>query len=458
MVIKPWHLDMDLTREVIKTIPIWVKVMVNFKYWGIRALEKILKPVGKLIRVDENTARRDKLQYARVMIEVEVDQAFPDCNGEDRVFSKIDRIMANEDWMDEYEQARAIFLPEGVSDHCPAVIRMGNGQAHGQKPFKYFRMWSQAPDYKERVKRAWHWKGQGTEMYSLTRRLKQVKKELKDLNKNGFSSIQAAATKAYQELTDVQQALYANPRDARLAIVEKEAFNHYKQKQEIYMQFLKQKAKCHWLKEGDSNTKLFYRSIKQRRLQNNVYAIRDMTGELKDSPEDICEAFQQYYAQLLGTSMQDREQVQRIQQRLPTADRLNRWGAQMQATCGLCGTDQESSDHLFFRCSFSREMLEELKSWLNSRNTQQNIKGLCKWINRRSKQAKVERAAWNLVLSAATYLIWQNRNAVQHGKNKQGREHVVAQVKYQVCQRLQLINVTKLSSREQNWIDCLNRS
>ncbi|KAL2894592.1 hypothetical protein RDABS01_010501 [Bienertia sinuspersici] len=78
MVIKPWTTDMDLTREVIKTIPIWVKVMVNFKYLGIKALEEILKPVGKLIRVDENTARRDKLQYARVTIEVEVNQAFPD--------------------------------------------------------------------------------------------------------------------------------------------------------------------------------------------------------------------------------------------------------------------------------------------------------------------------------------------------------------------------------------------
>ncbi|KAL2938398.1 hypothetical protein RDABS01_021847 [Bienertia sinuspersici] len=78
MVIKPCHPDMDLTREVIKTIQIWVKIMVNFKYLGIRALEKIVKPAGKLIRVDENTPRRDKLQYARVMIEVEVDQAFPD--------------------------------------------------------------------------------------------------------------------------------------------------------------------------------------------------------------------------------------------------------------------------------------------------------------------------------------------------------------------------------------------
>ncbi|KAL2905125.1 LINE-1 retrotransposable element ORF2 protein [Bienertia sinuspersici] len=937
---------------------------------------------------------------------------------EDRVFSKIDRVMANEDWMDEYEKAKAIFLPEGVSDHCPAVIRMGDGQACGQKPFKYFRMWSQAPDYKERVKRACLWEGQGTDMYSLTRRLKQVKKELKDLNKHGFSSIQAVATKAYQELIDAQQALHDNPRDERLATIEKEASQQYKQKQDTYVQFLKQKAKCHWLKEGDSNTKLFHRSIKQRRIQNNVYAIRDMTGDLKASPDDIAEGFQQYYTQLLGTSMRDREQVQRrnleagpvlnedqrlrllgvptveevkaamfsikgdkapgpdgfgsfffqdnwdivgkevykavssfftsgkilkelnttflslipkvkcprdvsefrpiaccntvykcitkilcsrlknilpdliaenqgafvhgrfivhnimvcqdlvrrygrkntgpscmikldlrkaydtvewdfvremllglnfpiqftdwvmecistpmfslvlngtphgffkskrglrqgdplsplifvlcmeylsrtmrrmaedkqfkfhlrckamalshlcfaddlilcckgetysiqkilksfhhfskvsgliannsktevyscgmkeeeinniieesgfkkgslpfkylgvpicskrinvsqceklieqmtaririwsskhlsfagrsqlinsilltihqywaqvfvlpasvlrsieqlctaflwsgvwystapgyiswenvckekkvgglgfrdiqkwniatmarhvwavankqdnlwvkwihsvyikegdwwgyeppkdgswywkkvceikrilfnaglkdtllsmrkfsvkaiyqqlitnqdkvswasniwsrynvpkhsfclwlaVQQRLPTTDRLSKWGAQMQTTCGLCGTGQESSEHLFFQCPFSMEVWEELKAWLNSRNAQQNIQGICKWINRKNKKAKVERAAWNLALSAATYHIWQNRNAVQHGKLKKGKEHVVAQVKYQICQRLQLINVKKLSSREKNLIVWLNSS
>ncbi|KAL2899949.1 Histidinol-phosphate aminotransferase [Bienertia sinuspersici] len=169
-------------------------------------------------------------------------------------------------WMNMKRQ-RLFSYQEGVSDHCPAVIRMGDGQAYGQKPFKYFRMWSQAPDYKERVKRAWLWEGQGTDMYSLTRRLKQMKKELKDLNKHGFNSIQAAEIKAYQELIDAQQALHANPRDERLATTEKEASNQYKQKQEIYVQFLKQKAKCHWLKEGDSNTKLFYRSIKQRRCR-----------------------------------------------------------------------------------------------------------------------------------------------------------------------------------------------
>ncbi|KAL2894576.1 Sex-lethal-like protein [Bienertia sinuspersici] len=60
MLIKPWEEDMDLTKEMVKTIPIWVKIAVAFKYWGLRALEKIIKHVGKLIRVDETTAKREK--------------------------------------------------------------------------------------------------------------------------------------------------------------------------------------------------------------------------------------------------------------------------------------------------------------------------------------------------------------------------------------------------------------
>ncbi|KAL2893861.1 hypothetical protein RDABS01_009770 [Bienertia sinuspersici] len=79
MIMKPWTEDMDLSKEIDKTIPIWIHVAVHFKYWGIRALEKIVKPIGKLIRLDATTTKRDKLQYARVMVEVLIDQSFPDC-------------------------------------------------------------------------------------------------------------------------------------------------------------------------------------------------------------------------------------------------------------------------------------------------------------------------------------------------------------------------------------------
>ncbi|KAL2923996.1 hypothetical protein RDABS01_015487 [Bienertia sinuspersici] len=77
VVLKPWHLDIDVTQDEIKRIPIWVHMELNFKYWGAKCLEKIVKPVGTLIKVDNVTAQRKKLHYARCMIEVDINQKFP---------------------------------------------------------------------------------------------------------------------------------------------------------------------------------------------------------------------------------------------------------------------------------------------------------------------------------------------------------------------------------------------
>ncbi|KAL2937191.1 Potassium channel subfamily T member 1 [Bienertia sinuspersici] len=77
VILKPWHMDMKLRKEDIQRIPIWAQLSLHFKYWGHKYLDKIIKPVGTLIKVDSMTANRDKLNYDRCMIEVKVDQPFP---------------------------------------------------------------------------------------------------------------------------------------------------------------------------------------------------------------------------------------------------------------------------------------------------------------------------------------------------------------------------------------------
>lgn len=42
--------------------------------------------------------------------------------------------------------------------------------------------------------------------------------------------------------------------------------------------------------------------------------------------------------------------------RLPTRDRLLRWGMSVPPSCLLCGTADESRDHIYFSCSFSRSV------------------------------------------------------------------------------------------------------
>ena len=45
-----------------------------------------------------------------------------------------------------------------------------------------------------------------------------------------------------------------------------------------------------------------------------------------------------------------------IQNRLPTLDRLKKWGLVMDETCVLCHHEAETREHLFFQCSFAVEI------------------------------------------------------------------------------------------------------
>ncbi|XP_010689229.1 uncharacterized protein LOC104902967 [Beta vulgaris subsp. vulgaris] len=78
MIVKAWEQDMDVIKDQFEVIPTWIQMRLDFKYWSERCLAKLVSPIGKFVKVDAATAKREKLQYARVMIEVKIDQEFPD--------------------------------------------------------------------------------------------------------------------------------------------------------------------------------------------------------------------------------------------------------------------------------------------------------------------------------------------------------------------------------------------
>ncbi|XP_057532900.1 uncharacterized protein LOC130810791 [Amaranthus tricolor] len=66
-------------KDEVRTIPMWIKLPgLDLKYWGAKALTKICGGVGKFIKPDNSTLNKDKLQYALVLIETELDGPLPD--------------------------------------------------------------------------------------------------------------------------------------------------------------------------------------------------------------------------------------------------------------------------------------------------------------------------------------------------------------------------------------------
>ncbi|XP_062114671.1 uncharacterized protein LOC133825786 [Humulus lupulus] len=228
--------------------------------------------------------------------------------GSDKIYSKIDRVMANQAWMDKFTNAEAIFLNEGIFDHTPAVLIVHSDIPNGKKPFKYFRMWSSHPQYHQEVCRGWHQMVKGTKMYQVVSKLKNLKSIFKELNKRGFSEIHMAYVQAKEKLSDCQNKMHRDPLNVVLQCQELEARKHYAEVQKNYNSYLSQKAKVTWVKEGDENSAFFHSSIKERRCQNMIYYIIN-AGIRVENPDEVTEAFFSYYQTLLGTQMDNRHQV-----------------------------------------------------------------------------------------------------------------------------------------------------
>ncbi|XP_048498217.1 uncharacterized protein LOC109134680 [Beta vulgaris subsp. vulgaris] len=141
----------------------------------------------------------------------------------------------------------------------------------GKKPFRFFKMWQTHPQYMDIITQAWQQTQSGTKMFLLVKKLKAVKGELKKLNRERFGDIAAQDAKAYLAFQVLQDALHADPSNEDIANREREAQTEYLSAHKTYMQFLAQKAKSEWLKEGDENTSFFHQAIKQRHIQNSIF-------------------------------------------------------------------------------------------------------------------------------------------------------------------------------------------
>ncbi|KAK4384368.1 hypothetical protein Sango_3068900 [Sesamum angolense] len=86
------------------------------------------------------------------------------------------------------------------------------------------------------------------------------------------------------------------------------------------------------------------------------------------------------------------------------------WLPHLGGVCVLCGREVETHEHLFFRCSYSRRCIRDLKeavrfTWPN-RAWGEDIT----WASTRWKGRHIVQAAYRALLSAIVYHIWRERN------------------------------------------------
>lgn len=77
--------------------------------------------------------------------------------------------------------------------------------------------------------------------------------------------------------------------------------------------------------------------------------------------------------------------------------------------CHVCGDKEETKDHLFFECTWSKRCGQELLNWMGIQGNGESIEAIWKKLNRITK-GKQCRTFVLSVFAAPVYAIWKNRN------------------------------------------------
>lgn len=97
---------------------------------------------------------------------------------------------------------------------------------------------------------------------------------IRELGRKKIGNLTIRAKEALDLLCEKQNITLANPSESAVR-EEAEASGNWLHIATLEEDFLKQRAKLHWLEVGDQNNKTFHRAIKTRQAQNMIREIRD---------------------------------------------------------------------------------------------------------------------------------------------------------------------------------------
>ena len=104
------------------------------------------------------------------------------------------------------------------------------------------------------------------------------------------------------------------------------------------------------------------------------------------------------------------QEVQIFQNRLPTKNRLSKWGIQCGTTCVLCHQEDETRDHLFSSRPFIQNMHQLISSFVPdfrwSSSFDDAVKDMSRMCKRRKSRAFIHVSLWIVML----YQTWLQRN------------------------------------------------
>ncbi|XP_070020489.1 uncharacterized protein [Nicotiana sylvestris] len=137
-------------------------------------------------------------------------------DGSDRIWSRIDRMFGNYEWMMQWGHAATTYDVPFISDQAPMNLCLTFSQGNRKTPFKFFNVWAEHESFLSSVQQIWQQRIHSKNMQNIWLKLKTLRPMLRKLNVEEFKFIRKKIEKARIDLDRVQRSITTNFSDELL--------------------------------------------------------------------------------------------------------------------------------------------------------------------------------------------------------------------------------------------------
>ncbi|VFQ61358.1 unnamed protein product [Cuscuta campestris] len=138
-------------------------------------------------------------------------------------------------------------------------------------------------------------------MHQLVCKLKDLKPDLRRLNKDKFSHIYQQCNLLREQLFQIQEAIKGNA-GSELITKELETIKELNWRLKAARLMKLQQVKQEWVQEGDTDSRLFHAWVKKRRLKNHISFIHNSSGQVVEKKSEIAQVVVDYFQKMIGVT------------------------------------------------------------------------------------------------------------------------------------------------------------
>ena len=184
--------------------------------------------------------------------------------------ARLDRFLFSADREDKFPTVSQRRMSRLCSDHFPIVLEGGSFQ-RGSMPFRFENMWLKDEGFVDRVRSWWEsYQLQGAPSFVLANKLKLLKNDLKRWNVEVFGHVEVRIKKLWKDLSVFENMEESRGLSAEEIVVVGRIRDELEKATLLQEICWRQKFRVLCVREGDRNTKFFYRIANSHRRVNSI--------------------------------------------------------------------------------------------------------------------------------------------------------------------------------------------